>query len=129
MALTSGVLETCTRAMETRGPSCIGRSARIFFVLVAHDPQGTMGCVVVSEPFWREAGSGAVGHAAALERSPVRGRVQSHDTCGGTGALHNREARSVATGHVAALKPTLARSEGQYQMAHGSAWLHAPLFS
>jgi hypothetical protein len=38
MALTSGVLETCMRALETRGPSCIDRPGRLFFVLVAHGP-------------------------------------------------------------------------------------------
>jgi hypothetical protein len=31
-------------------PSCIGRTARLFFMLEAHDPQGVVGHVVVLEP-------------------------------------------------------------------------------
>jgi hypothetical protein len=36
------------------------------------------------------------------------GEVQSHRTCGSTGAHLSREARSGAIGHVAALEPTSA---------------------
>jgi hypothetical protein len=73
MALTSGVLETCVWASVTHGPSCVGRPARFFFMLVAHDPQGTAGSVAVPEP------------------SQQGGRVRScwpHDT---VGVLPSRE--------------------------------------
>jgi hypothetical protein len=38
IALTSGALETCEHALGTFVPSCIGRPARLFFMLVTHDP-------------------------------------------------------------------------------------------
>jgi hypothetical protein len=54
MALTLGALETCARALETREPSCIGRLARFFFMVEARAPQGTVECVVASEPSLQE---------------------------------------------------------------------------
>jgi hypothetical protein len=45
MALTSGALETCARALETGVPCCTGRPARLFFMLEARDAQGTAGRV------------------------------------------------------------------------------------
>jgi hypothetical protein len=54
MTLTLGVLETCTRALETREPSCIGRLARFFFMVEARAPQGTVEYVVASEPSLQE---------------------------------------------------------------------------
>jgi hypothetical protein len=38
MALMSGALETCARALGTCIPSCTGRHARLFFMLEAHGP-------------------------------------------------------------------------------------------
>jgi hypothetical protein len=51
MALTSGALETCARALGTCGSSRTGRSARLSFMFEAHGPQGTAGhAVVAPEP-------------------------------------------------------------------------------
>jgi hypothetical protein len=72
MALTSGALETCARALGTYVPSYRGRSARLFFMLEARDPQGVTGHVVAHGALpSREAGSRAVGHVAAVEPSLV----------------------------------------------------------
>jgi hypothetical protein len=46
MTLMLGVLETYARALGTRQPSCIGRSAWLFFMFKAHGPQETIGHVV-----------------------------------------------------------------------------------
>jgi hypothetical protein len=59
MALTSGALEICTRALGTCEPSCIGRTAKLFFMFESCDPQGTVGHVVAQSPPSREAGSEA----------------------------------------------------------------------
>jgi hypothetical protein len=45
MTLTSGALETCVHALGTYELSCTGMSARLFFMLEAHDPQRTAGHV------------------------------------------------------------------------------------
>jgi hypothetical protein len=50
MALTSGAIETCVRALETCVPSCTGRPTRLFFMLEARGPQGAMGHVAAPEP-------------------------------------------------------------------------------
>jgi hypothetical protein len=71
MALTSGVLETYVRALGTCGPSCTVRPASLFFMLVTHSPQETIGHVAARSPPGREAGSGATGHVA--HRSPPSG--------------------------------------------------------
>jgi hypothetical protein len=41
MALTSGALEICARALGTCEPSCTGRPTRCFFMFVARGQQGT----------------------------------------------------------------------------------------
>jgi hypothetical protein len=38
MVMTSGIFETCTRELETRGPSRTGRPARVFFMFEARGP-------------------------------------------------------------------------------------------
>jgi hypothetical protein len=45
MTLMLGISETCVHALETHGPSCIGRPARDFFIFVAHLPSA-------SSPLW-----------------------------------------------------------------------------
>jgi hypothetical protein len=50
MALMSGALETCARALGTCVSSCTGRPARLFFMLEARGPQGVVGHVAASEP-------------------------------------------------------------------------------
>jgi hypothetical protein len=50
MALMSGALETCARALGTCVSSCTGRPARLFFMLKARGPQGAVGYVAASEP-------------------------------------------------------------------------------
>jgi hypothetical protein len=59
MALMSNALETCARALGTGEPYCTGRPARLFFMLEAHDPQGTARRVAAQRPPCREAGSEA----------------------------------------------------------------------
>jgi hypothetical protein len=89
MALTSGALETCARALRTCVPSCTDRPARFSLCLrpTAHKEPSDM---------WHR-------------RSPPqpRGEVQSHRTRGSTGVHLSREARSRAIGTVAAPEPTL----------------------
>jgi hypothetical protein len=46
----SAALETYARALRTCVPSYTSRAARLFFMLEAHGPQGTMRYVAVSEP-------------------------------------------------------------------------------
>jgi hypothetical protein len=94
MALTSGALKTCVRALETCEPSYIGRLARVFFMLEVRGPQGTAGRVVAPEPSWQG------------------GRVQSCRARSGTGALPNSEEGSEAMVHVAAPEPSLAGRRG-----------------
>jgi hypothetical protein len=55
MALTSGALETCVRALGTYEPSCTGRPARLFLMFGACGQQGTAGCVVAQSPPHKEA--------------------------------------------------------------------------
>jgi hypothetical protein len=51
MALTPTILGTCACALGTGEPGCVGRSARLFFMHEAHDPQGVAGhAVAVLEP-------------------------------------------------------------------------------
>jgi hypothetical protein len=67
MALASGALGTCVCAIETRKPSCIGRLARYFFTLGTW-PTRSRGMHASTRTLpGREAGSEAIGHAAAPE--------------------------------------------------------------
>jgi hypothetical protein len=91
LALTSGALKTCACALGTCVSSCTGRSAKLFFMLEAHGPQGAAGHVVVPEP------------TLAGSRGP------SHRICGSAEAHLNWEARFGAVGHVAASEPTSVR--------------------
>jgi hypothetical protein len=50
MALTSGALEMCARALGTCVPTCTGSPARLFFILESCGPQGVAGHVAASEP-------------------------------------------------------------------------------
>jgi hypothetical protein len=71
MALTSGVLETCTCVLGTRGPSRTGRPTRLFFMFVTHGTHGTARRMAAQSPPCMEAGTRAVGHAAL--QSPPHG--------------------------------------------------------
>jgi hypothetical protein len=125
MTMTSDVLEMCARALGTYEPCRTSRSARLFFMLEACDPQGTAGCVIAQSPPRREAGSEATGYVA--RQSPPSGFG--------------------ATVHVMAPEPSLSggralepldtwqhRSPPQlggrfrYYGIRGGLWLHAPLF-
>jgi hypothetical protein len=46
----SGTLKTCVHALGICMPSCIGRSARLFFILEARSPQGAVRHVAAPEP-------------------------------------------------------------------------------
>jgi hypothetical protein len=88
VALTPTALGTCTRALGTGEPSCVGRPPRLFFMLEAHrGPQDT----------WQDRNSPQPG-----------GEVWSQRTCGSVEAHLSWEARAGTAGHVAVLKPTLA---------------------
>jgi hypothetical protein len=95
MTLMSDVLEICLRALETYGPNCIVRSARFFFMLEAHGPQGVEGDAV-----------------AAPEPSRQGGRIRWHSTHGDARALPIREAGSRATGYEVTPEPSLAERQG-----------------
>jgi hypothetical protein len=58
----SGTLKTYVRALETCVPNCIGRTARLFFMLEARETRGSAGAHLS----W-EARSRAIGHMAASE--------------------------------------------------------------
>jgi hypothetical protein len=90
MALTSGALEMCTRALGTCVARYTDKPARLFFMLEARGPQGAMGHVQRQSP------------------PQVRGEVRSHKTRGSTGAHLGWEVRSRAVGHVAVPEPTSA---------------------
>jgi hypothetical protein len=130
MVLTSGALETCTRALGTCELSCTGRPARLFFMFEICSPQGTAGRMIAQSPPYSEVGYGATGHV--MHRSPptrsratihvvepdpslqggrIRShrthgasvpyqRVRSHGTHGGVRALLIREVESKAVGHA-----------------------------
>jgi hypothetical protein len=49
MALMSGALEMCARALGTCMSSFTGRTVRLFFMLEARGPQGVVGHVATSE--------------------------------------------------------------------------------
>jgi hypothetical protein len=80
----------CVRALGTCMPSCIDRSARLFFMLetVAHRESWD------TWKHWSPPQSGA--------------EVRSHRTRGSARAHLNREAWSGSIGHVIALEPTSA---------------------
>jgi hypothetical protein len=83
MALTSGVLKTCVRALRTREISCIGRSVRLFFmlnVMVLRKPQGMRWWH--RSPLGRVAGSGAIVHTAPRSPPLPGGNIRSYRTCG-----------------------------------------------
>jgi hypothetical protein len=63
MALTSGAMETSTRALGTCEPSCTDRPVRLFFMFETHGPQGIVGRVIAQSPPSREVGSRAAGHS------------------------------------------------------------------
>jgi hypothetical protein len=71
MALMLGAFEICVHVLRTRGLSRTGWHARLFFMLVAHGPQGTAGRMAAQCPPSREAGSEAAGHARAPEPSAL----------------------------------------------------------
>jgi hypothetical protein len=50
VALMSGTLETCARALGTRVPSYTGRPARLFFMLEARGPQVATRHITALEP-------------------------------------------------------------------------------
>jgi hypothetical protein len=74
MALTSGPFETCARALGTCMPSCIGRPARLLFMLEARGPPWIAGRVAAQSPPSREARFRAVGHMAVPEPTSARRR-------------------------------------------------------
>jgi hypothetical protein len=63
MALMSGDLKICVRALGTCETSYIDRHARLFFMLEACGKQRTVGCVAARSPPRREVGSIVAGHA------------------------------------------------------------------
>jgi hypothetical protein len=90
-----------------REPSCIARPARHFFILEAHDPQGTVIRVAMLEPF--PAGRwGSVQWDMWQHRSSPwwGGEVLSNGPHGDTRAHHNRVARFRVAGRMPALEPT-----------------------
>jgi hypothetical protein len=74
-------------------PSYTSRAARLLFMLEAHDPQGTIGYMVVSEPI------------------SIRSEVRSHRTLGSARSHLYWEIRSGAIEHVAASSPPHPRGE------------------
>jgi hypothetical protein len=122
MARTSGVSKTCARVLKTCMPSCTDWPARLFFMLEAHDPHGTVGHVAASEPI--SAGRQGPEPVDTWQRqSPPRsgGEVQSQRTCDSAGAHLSREARSRTAEHMAAPEPTLAGRRGSSRGTRGSA--------
>jgi hypothetical protein len=80
-----GSVRVC--ALGTGKSYCTDRHARFLFMLEAHSPHGTAGCVVVWSPPRRETRSEAIRHVA--HQTPPN--------------------RSEATVHVAASEPSLSK--------------------
>jgi hypothetical protein len=49
MALTVGALKTCAHALGTCMPTCIDRSAKLFFMLETRGPEGALGHMAALE--------------------------------------------------------------------------------
>jgi hypothetical protein len=113
MALTSGALEMCARALGTCVSSCTGSPTRLFFMLESHGQQGAAGHMAAPEPTSAER-RGPEPRDTWQRRSPPQrgGEVRSHETHGSVGAHLSREARSGAIGHVAASEPISAGRRG-----------------
>jgi hypothetical protein len=87
MTLTWGALETCVRALGTCVPSCTDRSARLFFMLKTHGPQGAVGHVAAPEPApagWR--GSETQDTWQCQSSPQLGGEVRIYRTRGSAGA-------------------------------------------
>jgi hypothetical protein len=90
-------------------PSCIGRSASLFFMLEAHSLKGAAGHMAVPEPTsGRRRGPEPLDTWQYWSPPRLGGEVRSHMTRGSVGVHLNREARSRAAGHMAAQEPTSA---------------------
>jgi hypothetical protein len=109
MALMSGAMKTCARMLGTCVPSSTSRLARLFFMLEARGPQGTVGHMTAQELTSAQM-RGPEPEDTWQHRSPPQpgGEVQNHMTHGSIEAHLSREARSRARGLVATLKITSA---------------------
>jgi hypothetical protein len=135
MALTLGILETCTHALETCGPSCISRPLRFFFILAPE----------TSHRGGRVRSRRAHGSIGALPRRMAGSRAMVHMMTPEPLLAGRRGLEPLDT--WAAPEPSIAGRQGpepqdmrqhqsppwqggrvQYRMAHGGTWMHAPLF-
>jgi hypothetical protein len=94
------------RALEISEPSCVPRTAKLFFIHVVHIPPGV------------------VGHVAALELPSQEGRARGYGTHGDAGAHLSKEVRFRAEEHVAAPELTSARRRGPGPQ--DTWWLRSP---
>jgi hypothetical protein len=76
------------RALKTREPNCVARTAKAFFIHVVHSPPG------------------ARGHVATPNLPSQEGRAPSRGTRGSTGAHLDKDVRSRAMRHVTASELT-----------------------
>jgi hypothetical protein len=99
----------CGCALATCVPNCIDRSARFFFMLETHGPQGAVGHVAAPKPT-PVGRRGPEPQDTWQRRNPPQsgGKVQSHRTRGSVEVHLNQEVRSEDIGHVAASKPISA---------------------
>jgi hypothetical protein len=113
MGLTWGALKMCVCALGTCVPSCISRSAMLFFMLERCDPQGAVGHVAAPEPT-PTGRRGPKTQDTWQHQSPPQpgGEVRSYSTHGSTRTHLSREARSGAIGHVVVPEPTSAVRRG-----------------
>jgi hypothetical protein len=116
------------RALETREPSCVHRTAKSFFIPAVHSPPGAIGHVVAAEllsqkgralsrgtrgstraPLSEKAEPRAMGYVATRSSPQQGGEVRSRGRRESSGAHLVNEARSIAEGHMAAPELTSAR--------------------
>jgi hypothetical protein len=124
MALTSGALETCTRALGISGPYHTGMPAKLFFMLETRGPQGTAGHVAARRPPSKEAGFGATGHVA-LQSPPSRSRATVHMATPEPSLSGRRSPNLLGTWQPQS--PPWLGGRIWCRGTRGDAWLHAPL--
>jgi hypothetical protein len=125
IALTSGALKTCTRALRTCVARCIGRLARLFFILETHGTQRAVGHVVAPEPISAGRRGPEPQDTRHRRSSPQSGgEVRSHRTCGSTGVHLNQEASSGAAGHRQRQSPHQSGDKVRSHRTRGSAGAH-----
>jgi hypothetical protein len=125
MALMSGALKMCVRALGTSEPCRTGRPARLFFVLETHGPQGVVERVGARSPPRREVGSRAIEHVE--HRSPPSEFIATVHVVAPELFSPRRRVPELLDTRQPRSPPRLAGRIRSYRI-RGGARLHAPHF-